>query len=171
MCQPPRGGRPCPCPQHSLGLTLCSPLQLKDWVQKLLMTLRHPTLPLLDLQEIMTSVSGRIPAPVEKAVRRVMAQYASNITSVLCQFPSQQVGAPHPHPSPAGNPSPHQWGRPVSDQIGLHETHLQPRCWGLRVFFHAFSAGSQHFPQNNSCLEEHKQLLGLTLYNSAAEQE
>ena len=44
---------------------------------------------LLELQEIMTSVSGRIPAPVEKAVRRVMAQYASNITSVLCQFPSR----------------------------------------------------------------------------------
>lgn len=71
------------------------PLQLKDWVQKLLRTLRNPSLPLLELQEIMTSVSGRIPAPVEKAVRRVMAQYASNITSVLCQFPSQQVG-PHP---------------------------------------------------------------------------
>ncbi|XP_028335696.1 acetyl-CoA carboxylase 2 isoform X2 [Physeter macrocephalus] len=66
-------------------------IKLKDWVQKLLVTIRHPTLPLLDLQEIMTSVSGRIPAPVEKAVRRVMAQYASNITSVLCQFPSQQI--------------------------------------------------------------------------------
>lgn len=68
-------------------------LQLKEWVQKLMMTLRHPSLPLLELQEIMTSVAGRIPAPVEKAVRRVMAQYASNITSVLCQFPSQQVHA------------------------------------------------------------------------------
>ncbi|EDL19919.1 acetyl-Coenzyme A carboxylase beta [Mus musculus] len=65
-------------------------MKLKDWVQKLMMTLRHPSLPLLELQEIMTSVAGRIPAPVEKAVRRVMAQYASNITSVLCQFPSQQ---------------------------------------------------------------------------------
>uniref|UniRef100_A0A8C8WTC3 Acetyl-CoA carboxylase 1 n=1 Tax=Panthera leo TaxID=9689 RepID=A0A8C8WTC3_PANLE len=64
--------------------------KLKEWVQKLMMTLRHPSLPLLELQEIMTSVSGRIPAPVEKSVRRVMAQYASNITSVLCQFPSQQ---------------------------------------------------------------------------------
>lgn len=66
-------------------------MKLKDWVQKLMMTLRHPSLPLLELQEIMTSVAGRIPAPVEKAVRRVMAQYASNITSVLCQFPSQQI--------------------------------------------------------------------------------
>ncbi|KAG8521239.1 Acetyl-CoA carboxylase 2 [Galemys pyrenaicus] len=66
-------------------------IKLKEWVQKLMMTLRHPSLPLLELQDIMTSVSGRIPALVEKAVRRVMAQYASNITSVLCQFPSQQI--------------------------------------------------------------------------------
>ncbi|XP_006870497.1 PREDICTED: acetyl-CoA carboxylase 2 [Chrysochloris asiatica] len=66
-------------------------IKLKEWVQKLMTTLRHPSLPLLELQEIMTSVSGRIPSSVEKAVRRVMAQYASNITSVLCQFPSQQI--------------------------------------------------------------------------------
>ncbi|XP_053444554.1 acetyl-CoA carboxylase 2 isoform X1 [Nycticebus coucang] len=66
-------------------------IKLKEWVQKLMVTLRHPSLPLLELQEIMTSVSGRIPTPVEKAVHRVMAQYASNITSVLCQFPSQQI--------------------------------------------------------------------------------
>ncbi|KAM6165825.1 acetyl-CoA carboxylase 2 isoform 2-T2 [Erethizon dorsatum] len=65
--------------------------KLKEWVQKLMTTLRHPTLPLLELQEIMTSVAGHIPVPVEKAIRRVMAQYASNITSVLCQFPSQQI--------------------------------------------------------------------------------
>uniref|UniRef100_A0A2K5QF51 acetyl-CoA carboxylase n=1 Tax=Cebus imitator TaxID=2715852 RepID=A0A2K5QF51_CEBIM len=66
-------------------------IKLKEWVQKLMVTLRHPSLPLLELQEIMTSVAGRIPVPVEKSVRRVMAQYASNITSVLCQFPSQQI--------------------------------------------------------------------------------
>ncbi|XP_044541396.1 acetyl-CoA carboxylase 2 [Gracilinanus agilis] len=65
--------------------------KLKEWVNKLMVTLRSPSLPLLELQEIMTSVSGRIPASVEKAVRKVMAQYASNITSVLCQFPSQQI--------------------------------------------------------------------------------
>lgn len=96
---------------QGLRLTPWSPLQLKEWVQKLMTTLRHPSLPLLELQEIMTSVSGRIPAPVEKSVRRVMAQYASNITSVLCQFPSQQVRAPHPAPPgdprvPLGNSTP-----------------------------------------------------------------
>jgi len=36
-------------------------------------------------------ISGRIPAEVEMAIRKLMAGYAGNITSVLCQFPSQQV--------------------------------------------------------------------------------
>ncbi|XP_056384806.1 acetyl-CoA carboxylase 2 isoform X2 [Hyla sarda] len=65
--------------------------KVKEWVYKLMKTLRDPSLPLLELQEIMTSVSTRIPPTVEKAIRKVMAQYASNITSVLCQFPSQQI--------------------------------------------------------------------------------
>ncbi|XP_069082674.1 acetyl-CoA carboxylase 1 isoform X4 [Pleurodeles waltl] len=65
--------------------------KLKDWVERLMKTLRDPSLPLLELQDIMTSVSGRIPPNVEKAIKKEMAQYASNITSVLCQFPSQQI--------------------------------------------------------------------------------
>ncbi|XP_009995147.1 PREDICTED: acetyl-CoA carboxylase 2 [Chaetura pelagica] len=65
--------------------------KVKEWVEQLMKTLRDPSLPLLELQEIMTSISGRIPLSVEKAIRKVMAQYASNITSVLCRFPSQQI--------------------------------------------------------------------------------
>uniref|UniRef100_A0A665XD13 acetyl-CoA carboxylase n=1 Tax=Echeneis naucrates TaxID=173247 RepID=A0A665XD13_ECHNA len=61
--------------------------KVKQWVATLMKTLRDPSLPLLELQEIMTSVAGRIPPSVEKDIRKVMAQYASNITSVLCQFP------------------------------------------------------------------------------------
>ncbi|PIO38041.1 hypothetical protein AB205_0134810 [Aquarana catesbeiana] len=68
--------------------------KVKEWVHKLMKTLRDPSLPLLELQEIMTSVSTRIPPTVEKSIRKVMAQYASNITSVLCQFPSQQFPLP-----------------------------------------------------------------------------
>uniref|UniRef100_A0ACB8FZK6 Uncharacterized protein n=1 Tax=Sphaerodactylus townsendi TaxID=933632 RepID=A0ACB8FZK6_9SAUR len=67
--------------------------KVKEWVCKLMKTLRDPSLPLLELQEIMTSISGRIPPSVEKSIRKVMAQYASNITSVLCQFPSQQIAS------------------------------------------------------------------------------
>uniref|UniRef100_A0A8D2PMG0 acetyl-CoA carboxylase n=1 Tax=Zosterops lateralis melanops TaxID=1220523 RepID=A0A8D2PMG0_ZOSLA len=65
--------------------------KIKEWVSQLMKTLRDPALPLLELQEIMTSISGRIPLSVEKSIRKVMAQYASNITSVLCRFPSQQI--------------------------------------------------------------------------------
>ncbi|CAB1321598.1 unnamed protein product [Coregonus sp. 'balchen'] len=65
--------------------------KVKQWVGTLMKTLRDPSLPLLELQELMTSVASRIPPSVEKAIRKVMAQYASNITSVLCQFPSQRI--------------------------------------------------------------------------------
>ncbi|TSO98495.1 Acetyl-CoA carboxylase 2 [Bagarius yarrelli] len=65
--------------------------RLNKWVDTLMQTLCDPSLPLLELQDIMTSVSGRIPVTVEKVIRKVMAQYASNITSVLCQFPSQRI--------------------------------------------------------------------------------
>ena len=37
--------------------------------------------------------SGRIPARVEKAIRKLLMTYSSNITSVLSQFPSQQVSS------------------------------------------------------------------------------
>ncbi|KAM4649457.1 LOW QUALITY PROTEIN: acetyl-CoA carboxylase 2 [Amazona ochrocephala] len=67
--------------------------KVKEWVAQLMKTLRDPSLPLLELQEIMTSISGRIPLSVEKSIRKVMAQYASNITSVLCRFPSQQIAS------------------------------------------------------------------------------
>jgi len=36
-------------------------------------------------------IGGRIPAEVEGQVRQLMTNYAGNITSVLCQFPSQQI--------------------------------------------------------------------------------
>ncbi|XP_063000242.1 acetyl-CoA carboxylase 2 isoform X2 [Elgaria multicarinata webbii] len=68
-------------------------LKIKEWVCKLMANLRDPSLPLLELQDIMTSISGRIPPSVEKSIRKIMAQYASNITSVLCQFPSQQIAS------------------------------------------------------------------------------
>ncbi|ODN01987.1 Acetyl-CoA carboxylase, partial [Orchesella cincta] len=50
----------------------------------------------LELQEVISSISGRIPASVEKKIRQLMTLYASNytiITSVLSQFPSQQIAS------------------------------------------------------------------------------
>ena len=35
--------------------------------------------------------SGRIPSRVEKSIKKLMIQYENNLTSVLSQFPSQQI--------------------------------------------------------------------------------
>ena len=53
------------------------------------------TLVVVMFQEHLSSISGRIPEQVEEAIHRLLANYASNITSVLSQFPSQQVHVDH----------------------------------------------------------------------------
>lgn len=62
-------------------------------VNTLMNILRDPSLPLLELQELISSIQGRIPAQVEKSIVRLISQYANNLTSVLAQFPSQQIAA------------------------------------------------------------------------------
>jgi len=64
---------------------------MHDNVNVMMKCLRDPVLPLLELQDLIAMISGRIPLEVEKPIRKLMAGYASNITSVLCQFPSQQI--------------------------------------------------------------------------------
>lgn len=65
--------------------------KLESNVTTLMDALRDPSLPLLELQELISSIQGRIPASVEKSIHRFITQYANNLTSVLAQFPSQQI--------------------------------------------------------------------------------
>lgn len=65
--------------------------RLRDVIEKFMSSLRDPSLPLLELQEVIASISGRIPISVEKKIRKLMTLYERNITSVLAQFPSQQI--------------------------------------------------------------------------------
>ncbi|KAJ8688508.1 hypothetical protein QAD02_024303 [Eretmocerus hayati] len=67
--------------------------RLRELVEKFMSSLRDPSLPLLELQEVVASISGRIPPGVEKKIRKLMTLYERNITSVLAQFPSQQIAA------------------------------------------------------------------------------
>jgi len=60
-------------------------------VDTLMTVLKDPTLPLLELQEVMTNLSGRLPASVEQYIRRVLSKYASNITSMMSQFPGLKI--------------------------------------------------------------------------------
>ena len=41
--------------------------------------------------DLVAMISGRIPSQMEKAIKKQLQLYFSNITSVLSQFPSQQV--------------------------------------------------------------------------------
>lgn len=65
--------------------------RLRTVVDSLIKCLKDPSLPLLELQEMIAVTSGRIPTKVEKAIRKLLSSYASNLTSVLSQFPSQQT--------------------------------------------------------------------------------
>uniref|UniRef100_A0A0A9YFN2 Acetyl-CoA carboxylase n=3 Tax=Lygus hesperus TaxID=30085 RepID=A0A0A9YFN2_LYGHE len=68
-------------------------MRLREVIEKFMSSLRDPSLPLLELQEVIASISGRIPLSVEKKIRRLMTLYERNITSVLAQFPSQQIAS------------------------------------------------------------------------------
>lgn len=67
--------------------------RLREIIEKFMQSLRDPSLPLLELQEVIASISNRIPVSVEKKIRKLMTLYERNITSVLAQFPSQQIAS------------------------------------------------------------------------------
>lgn len=67
--------------------------RLREVIEKFMQSLRDPSLPLLELHEVIASISGRIPISVEKKIRKLMALHERNITSVLVTFPSQQIAS------------------------------------------------------------------------------
>ena len=64
---------------------------LNKTVSDLLHSLKDPHLPLLEMQEVLSTTSGRIPQGLEEAIHCTLGHYSQNLTSVLCQFPSQQI--------------------------------------------------------------------------------
>ncbi|XP_064490125.1 acetyl-CoA carboxylase-like isoform X4 [Ornithodoros turicata] len=78
------------------GYVLPDPYFVPDTVASLetfMRTLRDPSLPLMELKDIISSISGRIQPTVEHSIRQLMKMYDKNITSVLAQFPSQQIAS------------------------------------------------------------------------------
>lgn len=67
--------------------------RLREVIEKFMQSLRDPSLPLLELQEVIASISGRISLSVEKKIRKLMTLYERNITSVLAKFPSQEIAS------------------------------------------------------------------------------
>lgn len=67
--------------------------KLNENLETFMRCLRDPRLPLLELQDIISSMSGRIPAPVEQQIRHLMNNYERNISSILATFPSQEIAS------------------------------------------------------------------------------
>ncbi|CAL1538931.1 unnamed protein product [Lymnaea stagnalis] len=67
--------------------------RLASTVERMMKCLKDPALPLLELQDLISMIQGRVPQHVERSIRKLMSSYASNITSVLSQFPSQQIAS------------------------------------------------------------------------------
>ena len=67
--------------------------KLEISVNALMDALRDSSLPLLELQELISSIQNRIPPVFEKTMQKFVNQYANNLTSVLAQFPSQQIAS------------------------------------------------------------------------------
>ena len=65
--------------------------RLRLTVEQLFSILRDPSLPLLEVEDILSNISERIPKEVDKEIKKLMKNYLSNLTSVLAQFPSQAI--------------------------------------------------------------------------------
>lgn len=68
-------------------------IRMQAVVERLMNCLKDPSLPLLELQELISMIHGRVPHQVERSIRKLMSSYSSNITSILSQFPSQQIAS------------------------------------------------------------------------------
>lgn len=67
--------------------------KMQNDAEMFMQCLRDPQLPLLELQDIVASISGRIPPQVENSIRKLMKIYEMNITAVLVVFPSQRIAS------------------------------------------------------------------------------
>ena len=45
------------------------------------------------MREILASIQGRIPYKLERMIQKLLSNYEQNLTSILSQFPAQQITA------------------------------------------------------------------------------
>ncbi|KER22342.1 hypothetical protein T265_09541 [Opisthorchis viverrini] len=80
--------------QVLLGYALPEPF-LTSWLNQSLdqlMSLLHdPRLPLLELQDTVAHLAGRLPPQMERELRAQVKLYAGQVTSVMANFPSNQI--------------------------------------------------------------------------------
>ena len=62
-------------------------------VKEFLQLLHDSRLPLDDMRDVMSSISGRLPSELQRFIERCLTSYEQNITSVIAQFPAQRITA------------------------------------------------------------------------------
>ena len=60
-------------------------------LSRLIKSLRDPTLPLLEMQDVLNTMSGRLNPGLDVAIRRELQKYVSNLNAALCQFPTNKI--------------------------------------------------------------------------------
>eukprot|EP00111_Clytia_hemisphaerica_P003152 TCONS_00008959-protein len=65
--------------------------KMDEDLKTILKVLNDPALPLIEMQELLTSVTGRIPQEVGDKINNLLKRYSSNLTSILNRFPSQKI--------------------------------------------------------------------------------
>ena len=68
---------------------------LESAYTKFIICLKDPILPLLDLHQVMSNLSGRIPPCVDKGINDELRSYEKNCTSLIFPFPSLAVNIYH----------------------------------------------------------------------------
>ncbi|KAF6778945.1 hypothetical protein AHF37_01156 [Paragonimus kellicotti] len=80
--------------QVLLGYALPEPF-LTPWInqslENLMSFLHDPRLPLLELQDTIAHLAGRLPPQLERELRTQAKLYAGQVTSVMAHFPSKQI--------------------------------------------------------------------------------
>jgi hypothetical protein len=65
--------------------------RLKTNAEKFFSILRDPSIPLLEIKDILSNISERIPKEVEKQIQTLIKHYSNNLSSFAVQFPSQSI--------------------------------------------------------------------------------
>jgi len=67
--------------------------EVVNQVKEFLHLLHDSRLPLDDMRDVMSSISGRLPVDLKRFIDRCLTSYEHNITSVIAQFPAQKITA------------------------------------------------------------------------------
>lgn len=65
--------------------------EIRKLISDFLRLLHDPRLSLDNMNDVMSSIGGRLPADLQRIIVKALKNYEQNITSVIAQFPSQRI--------------------------------------------------------------------------------